>query len=80
MLWHCSGLCFVRPSPLVVAFFPPTTIGVVSEYIGNLNLGAGRCHGLLNVLLHVHYSCSMCAVLICVIQMFLSYTKKINLG
>lgn len=64
----------------MVAFFPSTTIGVVSEYIGNLNLGADRCHGLLNVLLHValqlfHVCCAnMCNPNVSVLS------KKINLG
>lgn len=77
MLWHRPGRCFVRASPLVHVFFPLTTVGVVSEHIGNLNLGADGYRGSLNILLRVH---SMCSVLICVIQMFLSYAKKISLG
>ena len=64
----------------MVACFSPATAGVVSDRIGNVNLGADSCYSLLNVLLHVPYGCSLRALLMCVIQMFLSDTKKINLG
>lgn len=43
-------------------------------------MDADPSRGMLDVLLHVHYSYSVRAVLICIIQMLLSYTKKINLG
>ena len=61
-------------------FLPPNHTGVVSEYIGHLNLGAGGCPGLLNVFMHVHCGRFMRAVLMCAIPAFLPYTKKIYLG
>lgn len=79
-MWLPSKLYSARNSPLVIAFSLSATAGIVSEYIGNLNLGADCSRGLLDVLLHVRCRCSTCAVLICVIQMFLPYAKRINLG
>jgi len=65
---------------LLLPWLLSSSPGAVSGCIGNVNAGADPSRGVLDVLLHVHYGYSMHAVLICIIQMFLSYTKKINLG